>query len=236
MQLRSVAPLTFTIAAVAVAAFFMPHVGEVLQYDRAAMLDGQWWRALTGHMVHWSGEHLFWDVAMFAVLGWVLERRGARQFALAGVAAAGTISGVLWFAQPEMPTYRGLSGVDTALFAMLAVTLLLESLSSNARQGLRGREGFSVEPATTSERRWPNNRPDPIGSAALTWFASRLPAGLLIGLLAKIGYEYATGATLFVGANAGFTPVPLAHLIGAAVGVATAWISCRQHDSLALAP
>jgi hypothetical protein len=182
MHLRSVAPLTFTVAAVAVVAFLMPSLGEALQYDRAAMLDGQWWRAVTGHMVHWSGEHLFWDVAMFVVLGWVLERCQPRQFAVALIAAAGAISAV--------PTSKPLGS---------------------------------------------KNPPDPVGSTASNWLASVLPVVLLIGLTAKIGYEYATGATLFVGSDAAFTPVPLAHLIGATVGLATACVS-RQHNSLALAP
>jgi hypothetical protein len=47
---------------------------------------------------------------------------------------------------------------------------------------------------------------------------------LLAGLLAKLGYEVATGATLFVdSSSAGFTPLPLVHAVGAGVGVLVAW-------------
>ncbi len=42
---------------------------------------------------------------------------------------------------------------------------------------------------------------------------------LYAGLIAKIAYETVTGLTLFVSnAHSGMVPVPLAHLVGAAVG------------------
>src|SRR5687767_15643686 len=31
---------------------------ELLRYERAAVLQGQYWRLLTGHLVHGSGQHL----------------------------------------------------------------------------------------------------------------------------------------------------------------------------------
>lgn len=39
--------------------------GELLQYDRQAIADGQLWRVVTGHLVHIGLEHLAWDAAVF---------------------------------------------------------------------------------------------------------------------------------------------------------------------------
>jgi rhomboid family GlyGly-CTERM serine protease len=182
------APVTLALLLCSLAAFFSPQLSTALQWDREAIAAGEIWRVITGHFVHWDGEHLFWDAAMFAVLGCLLEIRYRRAFLACLGSAALAISAAIWIFQPELATYRGLSGLDTALFAMLAADLLLES-RRGAERSLR---------------------------------AVALPALLLIGLLAKIAYEFIAGTTIFVDAAAsGFTPVPLAHLVGALAGLAT---------------
>jgi hypothetical protein len=94
------------------------------------------------------------------------------------------IPAAVWLACPELETYRGLSGVDSALLTLLAVGLL--------RDGLR-----------------------PGGRRAV----AAASAAVLLGFGAKLLYELASGAALFVDAGAaGFVPVPVAHAAGAAVG------------------
>jgi membrane associated rhomboid family serine protease len=61
---------------------------------------------------------------MFLALGIMLERSGRGRFVACLLASALAISAGVWFLQPELATYRGLSGLDTALFAMLAVELI----------------------------------------------------------------------------------------------------------------
>lgn len=89
---------------------------EIMQYDRAAVLHGQVWRIVAGNLVHWSTEHFLLDVAAFAVLGWMFERSLGKSFPwlmLISATAVGTSALLL----PDMATYRGLSGVDSGLFA-----------------------------------------------------------------------------------------------------------------------
>jgi rhomboid family GlyGly-CTERM serine protease len=155
-----------------------------LQYDRTAILHGEVWRVLTGHLVHWSGDQLFWDGLALGFLGWLCEREAVASFLRCFVLSAILISLTLWFAAPWMATYRGLSGIDSALFALVAVRL--------------GREAFL-------DRRW------------LQLALVGIVAG---GFALKVGYEFASGATLFVDSSAGgMTPVPLAHVAGAMVGI-----------------
>jgi rhomboid family GlyGly-CTERM serine protease len=106
---------------VAAAASLVPGVAERLQFDRAAIAGGQWWRLVTSHFVHWSSEHLFWDLLAFAVLGWLCERDHVRAFLRCVAYSAVLIPLVLAWATPDMTAYRGLSGIDSALFALLAV-------------------------------------------------------------------------------------------------------------------
>jgi hypothetical protein len=91
-----------------------------------------------------------------------------------------------------MTAYRGLSGIDSALFGLLTVLLIREALEAGDRRGLLLAGGFSI-----------------------------LFAG-------KTAFELVSGAGVFVSDfGAAVSPVPLAHLAGAAVGAAAALVRRR---------
>jgi rhomboid family GlyGly-CTERM serine protease len=88
-------------------------------------LAGEPWRLVTGHLVHWSADHLAWDWLVFVGLGWMAERQlGRRRVAVALGVAAVAISLGAPMLTPELSVYRGLSGLDAALFALLAARSL----------------------------------------------------------------------------------------------------------------
>ena len=116
-----VASLLFIVLAIAL--YALPGTSNCLQYDRSAIAHGEVWRALTGHMVHWSANQLFWDGLALGFLGWLCERNSVASFLQCFLLSALLISLTLWFAAPWMTTYRGLSGIDSALFALVAVRL-----------------------------------------------------------------------------------------------------------------
>lgn len=122
--------LTLTLAVVAMSIHLIPGATELLQYDRAALASGEVWRWLTGHVAHFGANHLLWDVSVLVALGWTCEREARGRCALALALAAPAISAALWFIQPQFELYRGLSGLDSALFGLLAGLLL--------RRGQRG--------------------------------------------------------------------------------------------------
>jgi len=96
----------------------------------AALLPGSWlelqrggaaWRIATCHFTHFTYEQLAWDALVFFVLGIVCERenRGAfRAMLLASV----VIVPIAVLAFSNVTTYRGLSGIDSALFGLLLLT------------------------------------------------------------------------------------------------------------------
>lgn len=83
------------------------------------------------HLLHWTGEHLLWDLGVFALLGAICEWRMPRRTYATCAAAAISIPIAVAFAHPELQTYRGLSGIDTALFALLVTSRLADARSSN---------------------------------------------------------------------------------------------------------
>lgn len=106
--------------------FELPGWAEHLQWDRGAVARGEAWRLVTCHWTHWSVRHLAWDLATFVLLALLCEARGRRAFLTAVASSALLIPLILWIALPSLETYRGLSGIDSALFVLAAVLLLRE--------------------------------------------------------------------------------------------------------------
>ena len=175
---------SLALAAIALIIAAIPCLGTWLQYDRVAIATGECWRLCSGHWTHVSGEHLFWDVLMFVVLGALCELDHRGRCITCILSATILIPAALWFGMPSMMIYRGLSGIDSALFMLLATT--------------HWRREFQAQ-------RW-------------GWVTVLTAVCLLFG--AKVLYETTTGSTLLVNSrDAGMTPVPLAHAIGALIGL-----------------
>jgi rhomboid family GlyGly-CTERM serine protease len=164
-----------------------PGGAALAEFDRGAIGAGEIWRFATGHLVHWNAEHLVWDLAVFVLLGVICEARDRKAYVATLVVSAAAISaGVLWL-RPDMRFYRGLSGIDSALFVLAAALFAADARRAGDRRGW-----------------W-------CGVAALGAFAI------------KVGYEAATGSTIFVdSAGAGFEPMYLAHVIGG-IAAAVVW-------------
>lgn len=95
-----------------------------MQFDRVAIVDHwQLWRLVTCHITHWSADHCFWDTVAFAVAGFALLRLDPKR--LWSLLALSSLFISLWILifNPEVSLYRGLSGVDMAMFVLLALSL-----------------------------------------------------------------------------------------------------------------
>ena len=94
------------------------------------------YRVISCHALHWSWNHLAWDLLMFTVLGAVCEATDRFKYLSYLVLSAILIPNVVIACHPELSTYRGLSGLDSGLFAMVAVDRILESKRSKDQVGL----------------------------------------------------------------------------------------------------
>lgn len=182
---RPLPVLTALLCFVAIGAFFTGQ-GAAWEWSREAIGRGEIGRLFTGHLAHWSLEHLVWDVGALALLGAFFERRGRAAFVITVAGAAVAIPlGLAWL-DPGLVAYRGLSGIDSALFVAGCASVLGDAIAARDRRGA-------------------------------------IAAGLLLaGLVAKVGVEAVTGASLFVGGHAGPAGVevtPLAHAIGCGVAL-----------------
>ena len=113
--------VTLLVVAIALLAAGIPGASSGLQYDRSLIGQGQWWRLVTSHWVHWTPDHLTWDLLAFAALT-AAAIRLSRGRALATVALASCLIPVcIWVFNPELVRYRGLSGLASALYVLVVL-------------------------------------------------------------------------------------------------------------------
>lgn len=176
------ASLLLTFAAVAV--YVWPGAAETLQWERGLSFSTKWsW--MTSHWVHWSVEHVFWSGGTFLVLASTIERQSRAKLFACLAASAATIALALEIASSPINVYGGLSGVDSALFAVLLLDFVADGFQRASRRDVA------------------------------------LGAAIGLGFAAKVGYEWTTGAALFVDGTDGMVAVPLAHAAGFISGLGT---------------
>jgi rhomboid family GlyGly-CTERM serine protease len=113
-----------TLALVALTAMASLVPAEALEYDRSRVAAGEVWRLLTGQMVHWTPRMAVFDVGMLLGLGVWLEVRGDRRLVAMTFALGGALTTLGVHAlSPDLLTYRGSSGVASALFVLATVRI-----------------------------------------------------------------------------------------------------------------
>jgi len=116
------------LAVLAVAALLFPSLGDAFAMRRVALAHGAWWQVFTGHLAHFNVTHLAWDVAALLILGIIAECRGRCAAAITLAGSAMVISAAILGFTPNISEYRGLSGIDSSLFAFVAVGMLMDAL------------------------------------------------------------------------------------------------------------
>jgi rhomboid family GlyGly-CTERM serine protease len=124
---------SLTVAAAALVAAVHPGALGALMYDRAAILSGELWRVLTGHLVHAGGAHLAWDVTALIAVGVLFERALGSRYWMVLLASALTITSGLMLFDSRLAAYCGLSGVLNGLWVAGALAELRRERSDDRR-------------------------------------------------------------------------------------------------------
>ncbi|MBR9910719.1 MAG: rhombosortase [Gammaproteobacteria bacterium] len=118
-QGRVVTIVTATGAAMVVAQYFP----QLLQYNRSAILAGEYWRLISAHFTHADGNHLLLNLVGLALVAWLSPHSITATRWLGGALVCGfttSLGLLLWL--PELQWYLGMSGV---LHGLLAMALIL---------------------------------------------------------------------------------------------------------------
>lgn len=121
--------LPVTLVAVLVAFHLAgPDALEALRYERGAVLAGEAWRLLTGHLVHADAAHLGWNLLGVLIVAFLFARDYTwRQWLLVLVLATVTIDLGFLLLEPQLEWYVGFSGVLHGLMAAGLVAWLRTS-------------------------------------------------------------------------------------------------------------
>lgn len=127
------APMILLLGTLAMLLQLSPARQSLLELRFADLMVGSLWRLGSCHLLHWSWNHCLWDVVVFVAAGGMCESRWPAACRRVLCWSAGVIPLVVLVAAPELQCYRGLSGVDSALFALAAGMLLHEEYRSGRR-------------------------------------------------------------------------------------------------------
>ncbi|MEQ1582299.1 MAG: rhombosortase [Steroidobacteraceae bacterium] len=104
-----------------------------LRYERTAIAAGEFWRVLSGSLVHASGQHLLLNLAGLALVSLLFPGEySRREWLLIGLASSIAIAAGLWWGNPEVEWYVGLSGVLHGILAAGAIAWWQSRLRSLA--------------------------------------------------------------------------------------------------------
>lgn len=87
-------------------------------FDRVAITQGEWWRLLSAHWVHGDDSHARWDIGALLLLGILFESKLRGRLLLALLAATAAVDAWLWWGEPALNFYCGLSGILNGLMIL----------------------------------------------------------------------------------------------------------------------
>ena len=109
--LRNALPALVIVGAAALLWLGGTELRDALSFDRPAIRSGEAWRLLSGHLVHLGTSHVLLNVAGVALV-WLLVGKEftVLEWALISVFVVVAIDAGLWWLNPELEWYVGLSG------------------------------------------------------------------------------------------------------------------------------
>jgi rhomboid family GlyGly-CTERM serine protease len=115
--------VVFGIAMISVVIPFFPDLAETLSWRRSAPSLVRLPTVITAHLTHWSLDHLVWDLVAFLALSAAAIALIPRRIVSCLLLSALAIPLEIALIRPEFNSYRGLSGLDSALFGLILAAL-----------------------------------------------------------------------------------------------------------------
>ena len=129
------APVCLTITLICLVLHLAPGIQPLAEFQFGEFRFDRPLALLTCHWLHWSESHLIWDLAVFVGVGALCESSDARSFRRTLLISSIAVPLLVLISGPELQCYRGLSGLDSALFGLLVTRLLRQSARQGDRRG-----------------------------------------------------------------------------------------------------
>lgn len=124
-RLRNAWPVAALLVACVLLAAGGDELREIGRYERGAIANGEYWRLVSGQLVHLGFGHLWPNLAALAIIGVLFDDVfRPRDWWRTAAAAAAAIDLGLYVLEPDVLWYVGLSGVLHGFVAAGALKLL----------------------------------------------------------------------------------------------------------------
>lgn len=120
VQVSTLPWLCLAVALAALVIQLAPAWRGALLYDRAGVAAGGLWRLWTGHLVHFGWPHFVVDTGLLLIVGWFAEQRHPAFTRWGLLLMPLFISGCLFWLEPGLLRYGGLSAVNLGLLVYVA--------------------------------------------------------------------------------------------------------------------
>jgi rhomboid family GlyGly-CTERM serine protease len=118
----SIATLSISIVIVLLSIFGLS-MEPLLEFNRAKIIEGEYWRILSSNFVHYGFVHTVMNLAAFLLVGFsLLLELNLKHYCLLFLCCALAVGFGVLIGNPELDFYRGLSGV---LHGLIVAGLLL---------------------------------------------------------------------------------------------------------------
>jgi membrane associated rhomboid family serine protease len=178
-----------------------------LVWDRQAIGDGQWWRLLTGHLVHFTPRHLLCDVLAVGVAGWLIE---SRRISLGRPRCVVAASGKRTRQSAPLHRTSPMKRDATLAFVILAAALTVSGTLALLCPAVRFYGGLSGIA-------WAMGGYLAVRGVMAGGRARWLGVAALAALAGKLAWEWASGGALLAGE--GYVVLPAVHAAGAVCGM-----------------
>jgi rhomboid family GlyGly-CTERM serine protease len=147
-----------------------------LRYERALIAQGEWWRMFTGNFVHTGWIHVGLDMSGLVLL-WILtgRRLAGWRWIAATIAGSWAVGLGLWWSEPNVVWYVGISAVAHTYWAAGALALI----------AARDWEGWPLLLLLAGKLAWEQST-GPLPSTEAVMHEPVLTAAHLIGAIAGI--------------------------------------------------
>jgi hypothetical protein len=114
---------------VSILLFYIPSLADTLQFNRKEMFSYKIYLFLTCHFTHWNVRHMVIDTFIFFALSYLCiffsfkSKYSIVQYIIYLLIPSILISTAVLIFNPEIKFYRGLSGIDWALYFILMAQL-----------------------------------------------------------------------------------------------------------------
>ena len=175
--------MTRLLTLIAIASFALG-AGDLLQLQRDSP---EIWRVFTSHLAHWNLQQLLWDGVVFFIAGSIAERWLPRAYRATLALSAVMIAAAIFLFQPSIASYRGLSGIDSAILALLLIHMREKRIALLFAVGFVGKILYEV---ATGSALFVTELGDGIVALPVAHLAGAL-AGALVGCT----YRWLAGVT-----------------------------------------